>query len=142
MFGFGIPHPFFALCVLAILLIVGRTDHKKQSKTGDATIQGTSQTKYCHACGTQISSHAEFCAKCGVRQSLQSNKNQRHRVTAALFAIFLGGLGIHKFYLGYIVGGILYLLFCWTFIPSLVGFVEGIYFLIISDADFSRKYNT
>jgi hypothetical protein len=55
MFGFGIPHPIFALLVLAILLIVGRTDRKKQSRTSDSTVKGTTSTKYCHACGTQIS---------------------------------------------------------------------------------------
>jgi len=141
MFGFGIPHPIFALCVLAILLFVGRTGNKKQAGTRDSTAHGAASTKYCHACGTQIYSGAECCAQCGARQTLQSSKNQRHRVTAALFAIFLGGLGIHKFYLGYIMGGLIYLLFFWTFIPSLVSFVEGIYYLVISDADFNRRYN-
>jgi TM2 domain-containing membrane protein YozV len=61
-------------------------------------------------------------------------------VVAALLAIFLGGFGIHKFYLGKIGQGILYLLFCWTFIPALVGFFEGIIYLATSDANFERKY--
>jgi TM2 domain-containing membrane protein YozV len=142
MFGFGIPHPIFALFVLAILVMFAGTGRKKQTRTSYSTAQGTTSTKYCHACGTQIYVGAEFCSKCGVQQVLQSSKNERHRVTAALFAIFLGGLGIHKFYLGYIVGGLIYLLLSWTFIPSIVGFAEGIYYLIISDADFNRKYNT
>jgi TM2 domain-containing membrane protein YozV len=142
MFGFGIPHPFFALFVLAILLIFAGTDHKKQARTSDSTAQGTISTKYCHACGTQISFHAEICPKCGVRQALQSSKKDRSRVTAALFAIFLGGLGIHKFYLGYIVEGLIYLVFCWTFIPSIVGFIEGIMYLSMSDLDFNNRYNS
>ncbi len=142
MFGFGILHPFFALFVLAILLIIAGSDHKKQSRTSDSITQGTSSTKYCHACGTQIAFHAEFCAKCGAQQSIQVRKTQRHRVTAALFAIFLGGFGIHRFYLGYVASGLLYLLFSWTLIPSILGFVEGIYYLIISDSDFNRKHNT
>jgi TM2 domain-containing membrane protein YozV len=122
------------------------TERNKQPGTGSATINSTVQettlTKYCHACGTQILFHAEFCPQCGVQQARQSSKNKRSRVTAALFAIFLGGLGIHKFYLGHIVGGLIYLLFCWTFIPSLVGFIEGIMFLLMSDSDFNNEYNT
>ncbi|MDI2112362.1 NINE protein [Commensalibacter sp. TBRC 10068] len=62
------------------------------------------------------------------------------RLAAALFAFFLGGLGIHKFYLGQVGLGILYLLFCWTGIPLIVGFIEGIIYISMSDADFTAKY--
>ena len=54
--------------------------------------------------------------------------------------MLLGGLGIHKFYLGRVWQGILYLVFCWTFIPALVGFIEGIIYLTMSDRDFEAKY--
>jgi len=64
----------------------------------------------------------------------------RNRIAAALFALFLGGLGVHKFYLGQIGLGILYLVFCWTFIPAIVGLVEGIILLTMSDAEFAAKY--
>ncbi len=65
----------------------------------------------------------------------------RSKVAAGLFAIFLGGLGIHKFYLGQVGQGILYLLFCWTFIPAIVGFIEGIIYLTMSDEAFTLKHN-
>jgi TM2 domain-containing membrane protein YozV len=52
----------------------------------------------------------------------------------------LGGLGIHKFYLGRIGQGILYLIFFWTFIPAVVGFIEGIIYLTMSDQEFEAKY--
>lgn len=55
---------------------------------------------------------------------------QRHPVAAGLLALFLGGLGIHKFYNGSWGWGILYLVFCWTFIPGLVALVEGIMYLV------------
>ena len=64
----------------------------------------------------------------------------KSRPVAALLALLLGGLGIHKFYLGQTASGILYLLFCWTFIPALIGFVEGVLFLTMSDEEFARKY--
>lgn len=40
--------------------------------------------------------------------------------------MLLGGIGAHKFYAGKPGQGFLYLIFCWTYIPSLVGFIEGI----------------
>lgn len=65
---------------------------------------------------------------------------QKNRIIAAVLAFFLGGLGVHKFYLGRIGWGIVYLLFCWTFIPSIVAFIEFIIYLCTSDEDFARKY--
>ena len=40
----------------------------------------------------------------------------KSKVAAGLLGIFLGGLGIHKFYLGRWGWGIVYLLFFWTYI--------------------------
>jgi TM2 domain-containing membrane protein YozV len=65
----------------------------------------------------------------------------KNKVVAGLLAILLGGLGIHKFYLGKLGQGILYLLFSWTGIPSIIGFIEGIIYLVKSDEEFNRKYN-
>jgi TM2 domain-containing membrane protein YozV len=66
--------------------------------------------------------------------------NGKSRIAAALFAFFLGGFGAHKFYLGQIGMGFLYLLFCWTFIPSIVAFIEFILLLAMSDETFNQKY--
>ena len=44
--------------------------------------------------------------------------------TGVLLALFVGGFGIHKFWLSEIVPGVLYLLFCWTFIPSIIALIE------------------
>lgn len=63
------------------------------------------------------------------------------KYTAILLCFFGGGLGIHKFYLGQNVEGILYLLFCWTFIPALIAFVEFFALILISDTEFNTKYN-
>jgi TM2 domain-containing membrane protein YozV len=66
----------------------------------------------------------------------------KNKMTAGLLAILLGGLGAHKFYLDQPGLGILYLLFCWTFIPAIIGLVEGITYLTMSDQDFNAKYNS
>ena len=64
----------------------------------------------------------------------------KSRIAAIILALFLGGLGAHKFYLGRTGWGVLYLLFCWTFIPSAIAFIEAIVYLFTSDASFNRKY--
>lgn len=64
----------------------------------------------------------------------------KSRIAAGLLAILLGGLGVHKFYLGKPFQGLLYLIFFWTWIPALVGFIEGIGYLCMSDVAFARKF--
>ena len=59
--------------------------------------------------------------------TIDSNgKRKVNKIAYVLLAFFLGGIGIHKFYAGHIFLGILYLLFCWTGIPSLIAFIEFI----------------
>ena len=65
----------------------------------------------------------------------------KNKTTAALLAFFLGGFGVHRFYLGRTLSGVMYLLFFWTFIPAIIAFVEFIIFLTMSDDTFNQKYN-
>lgn len=67
--------------------------------------------------------------------------SKKSRIVAAILAFFLGGFGIHKFYLGRVGQGILYLLFCWTSIPSIIAFIEFIIYLCGSEEAFDQKYN-
>lgn len=74
----------------------------------------------------------------------------KNKIVAALLALFLGWLGVHKFYLGKTNAGIIMLL-CGTIgwllvlpplIISLIAFVEFIIYLVTSDADFEARYIT
>lgn len=65
----------------------------------------------------------------------------KSKVAAGILAIFFGGIGAHKFYLGSIGAGFLYLLFCWTGIPAIAGVIEGIVYLTMSEDRFDMKYN-
>lgn len=65
----------------------------------------------------------------------------KSKTTATLLAFFLGGLGIHKFYLGRTTQGVFYLLFVWTFIPAILAFIDFIILLSTSEASFDSKYN-
>ncbi len=65
----------------------------------------------------------------------------KSKLTATILAFFLGGLGIHKFYLGKSVQGIMYIIFCWTMIPALIAFFEFFGLLFMSENTFNVKYN-
>jgi TM2 domain-containing membrane protein YozV len=103
----------------------------------------------CKECGKQISDHAAACPNCGVpvsgfSQSVASPvmvTAPKSRSVAVLLAMLLGGIGIHKFYLNSPGWGVIYMLFCWTFIPAIIGFLEGITYLSLSEQDFQKKYS-
>ena len=82
----------------------------------------------------------------GAALNLSGDKN---RIVAALLALFLGWLGIHKFYLGKTTAGVLMLLggtvgwITFGFVPALVyliAFIEFIIYLVKSDGEFHRDY--
>lgn len=64
----------------------------------------------------------------------------KNKLAAALLGIFLGDFGAHKFYLGRPKTGFLYLLFCWTAIPAIIGFIEGVMYLLQSEKEFQSKH--
>lgn len=64
----------------------------------------------------------------------------KNKTVAILLALFLGDIGIHKFYLGQAGQGIIYLLLCWTFIPVILSIIDIIHYLLMSEGDFQTKY--
>ncbi|MEQ8787843.1 MAG: NINE protein [Pirellulaceae bacterium] len=65
------------------------------------------------------------------------------KLVAALLALFLGGLGIHHFYLGSTMAGVVILVasICTCGAAGIIGFVEMIMLFVMSDEDFDAKYN-
>lgn len=59
---------------------------------------------------------------------------------AAALALIFGGIGIHKFYLGKIAQGVIYLIFFWTGIPAIIGWIEGISYLAKSNEAWAQQY--
>ncbi len=96
--------------------------------------------KYCYACASAMDSRAVDCPRCGVRQPDAVGGYGKNRAVAALLAIIVGGLGIHRFYLGDIAWGVVYLLFSWTGIPSIIAWFEALYFLTRSDAQWAAVH--
>lgn len=69
--------------------------------------------KYCSECGSIINVKAEICPKCGVRQTVtidtQAQELKNKWLTTLLLCWFLGPLGVHRFYTGHTVIGIIQL---------------------------------
>ena len=94
-------------------------------------------SKFCPGCASELEPFCEICPKCGTKMIFP----RKSKLAAGLLGIFLGGWGIHRFYLGYINIGIIQivvtLITCGT--GGLWGFIEGILILcgnsITTDAD-------
>lgn len=91
---------------------------------------------YCVKCGTIIRVGQTKCSKCftPVTEAIAKNKT-----TAGLLAFFLGGLGVHRLYLGQ-WWGIIYLLFWGTLIPSIISLIESVVFFSTSQESWDAKY--
>lgn len=115
---------------------------------------------FCHNCGKEIDDNAVVCPDCGVpttnyQQAQQqpnivinnSNSNAnvvngfgvgispKSRTVAALLCFFLGLIGIHRFYVGKIGTGLI-----WMFTFGLFGFGAIIDFIMIIFGAFRDKY--
>lgn len=93
---------------------------------------------YCKKCGAQAGEALRYCTTCGCRLETAKVKgakgaemSNRSRLVAGLLGIFVGGFGVHNFYLGRIAIGLLQIvLTLLTFgIASVWGFIEGILIL-------------
>ena len=69
---------------------------------------------FCKNCGKALEDNVKFCPDCGTATSdqaqstvthtngtVQGQPEQKSKLVAGLLGIFIGGLGIHNFYLGY-----------------------------------------
>ena len=65
---------------------------------------------------------------------------ENKKIVAGIFGILLGGFGIHKFYLGYTTEGVIQLILGFCGIGWLIGFVEGIIYLVKTNEEFYQTY--
>jgi RNA polymerase subunit RPABC4/transcription elongation factor Spt4/TM2 domain-containing membrane protein YozV len=102
--------------------------------------------KHCHECGAILRGRAVVCPQCGVEQGdyvSSAGKAANNRVAAGVCGILLGAMGVHKFILGYTWSGITMVLIsivgvcCYGWMAMhIVGIIEGILYLSMSDRDF------
>lgn len=76
--------------------------------------------KFCSNCGKEVNENAVICVNCGCSLENNSSVNvtinngsnvdsPKSRLVAFLLCTFLGGIGIHRFYVGKVGTGILWL---------------------------------
>jgi TM2 domain-containing membrane protein YozV len=87
---------------------------------------------FCPNCGEPSDPNAAVCVKCGVAfVQPQAGKSAKSKLAAGLLGIFLGSIGVHRFYLGYTLIGVLQIIV--TLVTcgagALWGFIEGILIL-------------
>lgn len=70
-----------------------------------------------------------------------SQRIQSRRKVAIFLAFFLGWLGIHRFYLGQIGWGLIYVVLFYVFLPLviLVSWIDALRYLLMSDEDFALR---
>ena len=94
-----------------------------------------SDMKFCRDCGAQIAKEAEICPKCGIRQmpppksaggttkQVIEGASDKSRLVVLLLCLFLGGLGVHCFYVGNKKRGIIMLVLDFTIIGIIVSLI-------------------
>ena len=87
--------------------------------------------KFCSNCGVETSPPQIMCIKCGAGLK-RIYSGAKSRIAAGVLGIVLGGLGVHRFYLGYTGIGIaqIILTICTCGIGAIWGFIEGIMILV------------
>lgn len=101
----------------------------------------------CVDCGKSISDSAASCLHCGrpyaVTMQPKGAGRGKSKIVAALLAIFLGGLGVHKFYLNQTASGLVWILltlltagFWW-----IVSLLEAVIYMCYSDKRFNELYD-
>jgi len=87
----------------------------------------------------------------GIYLDKNTSNSSKNKMVAGLLALFLGGFGVHKFYLGCTTAGVTMLIVCLLGfvllgIPSLIifviSFIEAILYMTKTDNDFEERYVT
>lgn len=94
------------------------------------------QDYFCYKCGRGI---APGLAQCPYCRAPQVQLHRKEKATAGVLAFFLGGLGVHRFYLGQ-WWGIFYLIFWGTLIPSIISLIEAFVFWFTPNERWNQKY--
>lgn len=96
---------------------------------------------YCWGCGSPLHESAKSCPNCGAVVK-EFNLKQHERLIMAVLAFIFGGFGLHRFYMGQIGKGILYLILLPIFgISVFLGIIDSIRYLLMSDTEFENYKN-
>ena len=109
--------------------------------------QRTGYTVICPKCGFRILEDVNYCPRCGAylkgpptqpygsAPPYRTYESQYNRLVALLLCIFVGALGIHRFYVGKIGTGIL-----WLFTGGCFGIGILVDLIMICTGSFTDQY--
>ena len=94
---------------------------------------------YCPNCGKEINKYDKYCPHCGYQipefsypsyssSDKDDNVSDKSWLATLLFCLFLGTFGIHRFYVGKVGTGILYLL---TFGVFGIGYLIDVILIVL-----------
>lgn len=94
-------------------------------------VQKGTGNNFCPQCGQATPPNSVVCLNCGVSLQGYGMQEQKSKIAAGLLGIFLGGWGIHNFYLGNTTRGIIQIIvtICTCGMGALWGLIEGIMIL-------------
>ena len=110
----------------------------------------------CQTCGTPVRGQwaargqcAECESKTGTGFNLQTAHGRipgplypgerKNRGISVALALIVGGFGAHKFYHDKPGKGLLYMMFCWTGIPSIIAIVEAVKYIRMDEEEFHQR---
>ena len=100
----------------------------------------------CTECSQEIAPGLVSCPQCHTAQGFEAfagvdpNIRIKNQKLAIWFGLLFGCFGVHKFYLGQYGMGSLYLVFSWTLVPMIVGWVDAIRTMKMSSFNFEQRY--
>jgi len=111
--------------------------------------------RFCRHCGIALNPEQVICIKCGAGISTAGSRSvgggsgtswEKNKLVAGLLALFLGGIGAHKYYMGswgwgivFTVAVILTMGFA-GIVTGIIALIEGIMFLVSTEEAFAAKY--
>nr|WP_283762185.1 NINE protein [Roseofilum halophilum] len=71
---------------------------------------------------------------------MNKEKSRKVGMILAFSGVLIPIAGLHKFYLGQPLWGVVYLLLSWTPIPHVASAIEGVWYLVQDDEEFKQNY--
>jgi len=71
---------------------------------------------------------------------VNKEKSRKVGMVLAFSGVLIPIAGLHKFYLGQPLWGVVYLVLSWTPIPHVASAIEGVWYLVQDDEEFKQNY--
>ncbi|WP_299792945.1 TM2 domain-containing protein [uncultured Shewanella sp.] len=119
-------------------------------KSSDGSFSHHKESQYresqCTQCSHELAPGLVSCPQCHTAMGFEAfagvdpNIRIKNQKLAIWFGFLFGCFGVHKFYLGQYLKGSLYLIFSWTLVPMVVGWIDAVRTMKMSSFNFEKRY--